>query len=169
MGTDIGYLQTKIRELQDKNKELDQKVEDSLQREKRFNDNISHLINKAKTKEIYSVEELVSNAIKTTYEKQFKRIFEEHAENISKSNKLSKKAFNLSVDSILKEIILLKKDSNFLINLVNHKLKISPEEFSDFCRKFDKAYPSKQVKEDLEKFRMKLYTNQNEIKKWSND
>ena len=165
MGADIGYLQIKIRELQDKNEELIKKVEDSLQREKRFNQNISNLIRQAKEKERYSVEELVLNAIEETYKKEFKRIFEKQRDLMSEDIILTAKGFNHSIKSLLTEVALLKKDNNFLLNLVITKLDISSEEFKSWHKHFEKEYPTKRVQQDLNKFKMKLYTNKEEFRK----
>ena len=164
MGTDMGYLQTKIRELQDKNEELEKKINDSLDREKRFNENVSNLIRQAKQKELYSVEELVLNAIEETYNKRFKAIFEKHKDGMSQDIILNAKGFNHSVDCIMMEIALLKKDSNFMINLMVTKLGITQEEFQKWCRKFDETYQSKQVEQDLKKFRMKFYTQRDKVR-----
>jgi len=70
---------------------------------------------------------------------------------------LQAKGFNHSVDTILKEIALLKKDNNFLLSLLTHKLKITEEEIKKYANYFDTHYPKEKVEEYLEQFKMKIY------------
>ena len=164
MGADIGYLQTKIRELQDKNEELTKKVEQSLQREKNIIEAIKQTSSDERNKSETFLKELIGSKIDLMYKEKFESIFNKHFEQMSEDTVLNAKGFNHSVDCVLKEIALLKKDNFGLVNLVIHKLKISQEEYMNWCKKFDKAYPSKYVEEDLKKFRMKFYTNRDDVK-----
>lgn len=78
---------------------------------------------------------------------------------------LQAKGFNHSVEAILEEISLLKKDNNFLMNFVMNKLNITEEGFKDYVRRFEENYPQEIVDEYLEKFKMKIFTDKGEFKK----
>lgn len=160
-----GYLQNKIRELQEKIKSVEIKIEKSLEREKNLTKAIKDASSQERQITLSFMRDLINSKIDKMYKEKFEKIFNSHYEKMSKDIVLNAKGFNYSIDSLLKEISLLKKDNDFLNNFIIYKLKVSPEEWEDFCRKFDANYPKDKVEDYYKRFRMKIYKNKELVKK----
>jgi len=156
MGSDIGYLQNKIRELQEKNEQLDKKITDSLNREKRLNDNLLELFAEVRDTQIETAKREMNEALDTLYREKFEKIFLEQAEKINEDLTTSIKSFNQVAEGILQELAKVNKDMNFLVNLFVDKLKISKEEFKKFCENFDDLYPAERTEKYLSNFKLKI-------------
>ena len=109
MGTDIGYLQTKIRELQDKQEELEKKITASLDREKNIKEAIKNVNSEERTKTDNFLKDLISQKIDSIYTEKFKQIFDKYRDDMSQ------------------DIILKPLSQNLLANTQLHWLKISKE------------------------------------------
>jgi hypothetical protein len=170
MGTEIGYLQIKIRELQEQNILLTQKIEQSLKREENIIAVINQTLNEKSTTAEANTEQflkgLITNKIDLMYKEKFEYIFNQHYNKMSEDIILNAKGFNHSIECLLKEIALLKKDNSFIMSLICQNSKITVNEFEYFAKEFDKKYNSSgRLEKDLNKFKMSFYKNREDVKK----
>lgn len=165
MGTDIGYLQIKIRELQEKQEEQEKKIEDSLNREKELKNHLAQLFLEAKQIQIDSIKQTTEEIIHTTFKEQFKKIFDKQTDDFNENTILQAKGLNHLIDCLLTEIAILKQDIAFWINVSVLKSKISNEEIKKLNNKFQKIYPLKNVIQELQKYKLKNFSNKEKVKK----
>jgi len=154
MGTDIGYLQIKIRKIQEQFDVLNEKVENSLKIEKRFVNKVENIFKELRDSEIKFSKVFIRDLLEQEYTKNLRNLFKEAHHNMAHQVDLQKKGFNESAKSLLKEVALLKKDNDFLLNLFKSKLNISKEDMIKECKYFDKNYPQKRVEEYVNSFKM---------------
>ena len=165
MGTDIGYLQNKIRELQDKIDELDSKYNFVKGYESRLTEFLRMEVSRILRERRESFKEVAANIFEEVYSSKFDKHIKENVYRMNEAVIIQKKGFNKAVKDILTEIALLKKDNNFVLNVVLDKLNISEEEYRQLGDTFDRLYPKEKVAEYLEKFKLTEVHNLDEAKK----
>jgi hypothetical protein len=143
MGTEIGYLQNKIRELQEEQEDLRKQVQLSLEREKRFTDFLAETVRIGIDNQINKNKILINEVIENEYKHYFKNTFDNFYEQMNSNFKIMAKSNKELLNKYIAEIMLSRKDLAWVTSLVVNHLGIDSEELLLLGRQFDKKWSEK--------------------------
>ena len=159
MKTKIGGMQSSIRELKEDIKLIKNEKDYIEVIVKNLKQENIRIIEKNYKDKVNLIKEQTSSIIMQTFSKFFNEKVTEHTEIFNDAVKMQSKGFNSMVNNLLVEMATLRKDQQFIMNLVMVKLKIDEKDIQKLARYFNKQYPKEETEDYINSLSSTLIHN----------
>lgn len=140
---EIGYLQTKIREVKIENEQLEERIKE-LELNKKNIDDIKKIVMENVKLALKDFAKDLENDIHRNVQECFNAVNREAYQKVhfqlNKEIKAQKVAFNRILDNFFNEVLLLRKDSSYILTILKSKDIFTEEELTKFSRLFEKEW-----------------------------